>query len=105
MNVNAIDTTAAAALSQPSAKTNAIDNAKNDQELRSAFDTMVGETFYSQMLKQMRKTVDKSSLFHGGRGEEVFEQQLDQLMARKMSDANASSLTGPMYDLFTLRRA
>ncbi len=46
-------------------------DAKQDH-VRKAFDNFVGETFYGQMLKEMRKTVGKAAYFDGGRAEEVF---------------------------------
>jgi flagellar protein FlgJ len=76
----------------------------NDPELREAFDDFVGQTFYSLMLKELRQTVGKSPYFNGGRAEEVFQGQLDQVIAEKLSDSNASSFTGPMFDLFQLPR-
>lgn len=72
--------------------------------LRKAFDDFVGQTFFQQMLASMRKTVGKPAYLHGGHAEEVFQGQLDQALAEKMSDASADSFTGPMYDLFTLPR-
>lgn len=72
--------------------------------LRDAFNDFVGQTFFSQMLKSMRKTVGESAYFHGGRAEEVFTEQLDRVLAEKMSEASADSFTGPMYDLFTMQR-
>ena len=74
-------------------------------ELRRAFDSFVGETFYGQMLKSMRKTVGKPAYFHGGRAEEVFQGQLDQILAEEMTEASASTFTGPMYELFNLSRS
>ncbi len=74
-------------------------------ELRQAFDQFVGETFYGQMLKAMRSTVGKPAYFHGGRGEEVFQQQLDQLLTEKLTEETASQFTGPMFELFQLGRA
>jgi flagellar protein FlgJ len=73
-------------------------------KLREAFDQFVGETFYGQMLASMRKTLGKPAYFHGGRAEEVFQGQLDQVVAEQMAKANASSFTGPMFDLFSLQR-
>ncbi len=67
---------------------------------REAFDTFVGETFYGQMLKAMRSTVDKPAYFHGGRAEEVFQSQLDQMLTENMSKADAHSFTGPMFEQF-----
>jgi peptidoglycan hydrolase FlgJ len=84
-------------LSQISAK-------KDRQELREAFDDFVGQTFYSQMLSAMRKTVDKPAYFHGGHAEEAFQAQLDQTLAETLADATAEQFTGPMFDLFTLPR-
>ncbi len=75
-----------------------------DQQLRTAFNSFVGETFYTQMLKSLRKTQGKAAYFHGGHAEEVFTQQLDQVLAQKLSEASADKLTGPMYDLFSLGR-
>lgn len=78
--------------------------AQDDKELRKAFDDFVGQTFYGQMLSAMRDTVGKPAYLHGGRAEEVFQKQLDQVMAEKLSDATASTFTGPMYELFSLPR-
>lgn len=73
-------------------------------ELRKAFDQFVGETFYGQMLQAMRKTQNKPAYFHGGRAEEIFQQQFDQVLAEKLTAATADQLTGPMYQLFALQR-
>ncbi len=77
---------------------------QNDTELRQAFDRAMGETLFAQMLKSMRRTVGKPAYFHGGRAEEVFQQQLDQVMAEKLSQATAEQFTGPMFELFTTQR-
>jgi Rod binding domain-containing protein len=76
----------------------------NQPELRKAFDSFVGETFYGQMLEAMRKTQNKPAYFHGGQAEEMFREQLDQTLAQKMSEKSASSFTGSMFDLFELNR-
>ncbi len=76
----------------------------SDPALRKAFQDFVGQTFYSQMLGAMRKTVGPPAYFHGGRAEEVFQAQLDQVLAEKMSDASAATFAEPMYQLFTLPR-
>jgi Rod binding domain-containing protein len=72
--------------------------------LRKAFDQFVGQTFYGQMLQSMRKSQTKSAYFHGGRAEEVFTQQLDQALTKKLSETSAGKLSGPMYALFTQQR-
>jgi peptidoglycan hydrolase FlgJ len=78
--------------------------AAGDQPTREAFNAFVGETFFSQMLKSMRKTVGKPAYLHGGRAEEVFTQQLDQVLAEKLGKSSASTISGPMYELFAARR-
>lgn len=77
----------------------------NDAELRGAFDSFVGEVFFSQMLKSMRKTVGEPAYFHGGQAEEIFTERLDQVLTEKLTQASAEGFTGPMYELFTLQRS
>ena len=72
--------------------------------LRKAFDQFVGETFYGQMLHAMRKSQSKPAYFNGGRAEEVFTQQLDQALTKKLAETSAGKLSGPMYELFTQQR-
>ena len=82
----------------PSAK-----NADNPA-LRKAFDQFVGETFYGQMLKAMRKSQGQVAYFGGGQAEEIFTQQLDQALTKQMTHMGADKLSGPMYQLFTQAR-
>lgn len=77
---------------------------QDDRELRQTFDRFVGEAFYGQMLAAMRKTVGKPAYFHGGRGEEVFQQHLDHVLAEEMTRRSGSDLTDSMYQLFQLGR-
>ncbi len=86
------------------AKTGSTAAGAGNPQLRKAFDSFVGESFYGQMLKSMRSTLDKPAYFNGGRAEEIFTQQLDQVLSQKLSKASASQFTGPMYELFTLGR-
>ena len=73
---------------------------KPDEETREAFDSFVGQLFFGQMLKAMRKTVGKPAYFHGGQAEEIFQQQLDQVLGEKLSEASRHQFSGPMFDLF-----
>jgi ABC-type glycerol-3-phosphate transport system substrate-binding protein len=68
------------------------------------FDQFVGETFYSQMLKSLRKTQGKTPYFNGGRGEEVFRGQLDQTLAQNMAKSDHGRFSSAMYDQFALQR-
>jgi flagellar protein FlgJ len=74
-------------------------------KLRETFDQFVGETFYGQMLASMRKTQAKPAYFHGGRAEEIFQGQLDQVLSEQLAKANAGTLSGPMFELFSLQRS
>jgi len=89
----------AAALTSPGATKSA-----KPEELQDAFGDFVGNTFFSQLISSMRKTVDKPAYFHGGRGEEVFQGQLDQMLAEKLSDSTKEQFAQPMFDLFMLGR-
>jgi hypothetical protein len=51
--------------------------------------TWVAQTFFGQMLKQVRNSPFKSELFEGGRGGQVFQAQLDQKLAERMATAPA----------------
>ena len=66
--------------------------------VRQAFTSFVGETFFSQMIKSMRSTTDKPAYFHGGRGEEVFQAQLDQELSQQMTAASADKFAHPMFE-------
>jgi hypothetical protein len=75
----------------------------DQSQLREKFDSFVGESFYGQMLQAMHKTVGKPAYFNGGRAEEMFQGQLDQVLSEKMTKANGGSLSASMFDLFNLQ--
>ncbi len=77
---------------------------EGSQELQEAFQDFVGQTLFGSMLASMRKTLEKPAYMHGGRAEEIFQQQLDQHIVDDMTKASADSIAGPMYDLFNLQR-
>ncbi len=74
------------------------------EELQEAFQDFVGQTLFGSMLASMRKTLEKPAYMHGGRAEEVFQQQMDQHLVENITSASASSIAGPMFDLFNLQR-
>jgi len=73
-------------------------------QFREAFTDFVGQTFFGELLKQMRATVDKPAFFHGGLGEDIFQSQLDQILVERMTEASGSSFSGPMFELLMARR-
>lgn len=66
-------------------------------DVREKFTAFVGETFYGQLIKSMRTSLGKPAYFHGGRGEEVFQSQLDQQFAQHMTKASADTFAEPMF--------
>jgi Rod binding domain-containing protein len=66
-------------------------------ELEAAFTDFVGQTFYGQMLHAMRSSVGKPAYVHGGQAEEIFQSQLDQVLAEKMSDQTGAQFAKPMF--------
>jgi Rod binding domain-containing protein len=104
MNVPPVTAAASSAPASRAPAAPAAPPGAQDSRLRTAFDAFVGESLFGQMLKGMRKTLGKPAYFYGGRTEEVFQQQLDQVLAAKLSAASSAQLTGPMFELFTLQR-
>lgn len=78
--------------------------ANSDTRLKEVFTDFVGQTFFQQMMSAMRKTVDKPAYFHGGRAEEVFQNQLDQVLSERMTEASADVFADPMFELFMMGR-
>ncbi len=80
-------------------------NGLQDEKLRETFDQFVGQTFFGQMMSSLRSTVGKPAYFHGGKAEEIFQGQLDQVMAEDLTKSSAAELTDPMYELFIMSRS
>ncbi len=102
--MNSINLVSTTPMTSPTASTKVPSKSNDNPALRKEFDKFVGETFYGQMLHSMRQTLGTPAYFHGGQAEEIFTQQLDQILSSKLSAANADKLTGPMYELFTQSR-
>lgn len=77
---------------------------KGSPELKEAFNDFVGETFFSELIKAYRSTQQPSAYFNGGRAEEIFQGQFDQLMAEELSHSSAEQIADPMFELFMLGR-
>jgi hypothetical protein len=72
--------------------------------MKEAFTDFVGQTFFGELLKQMRATVNKPAYFHGGLGEDIFQSQLDQILVERISESSAATFSEPMYQLLMARR-
>ena len=62
-------------------------------KLREAADRIVGSAFYGTLLRIQRESGFKGPYGHGGRGEEVFRAQLDQIFAEQAGRARSFSLS------------
>src|SRR2546430_946408 len=78
---------------------------RDTPELKEAFTDFVGQTFFGELVKQMRATLHKPAFFHGGMGEDIFQSQLDQIMVERISDTSAQSFSDPMYQLLMAPRS
>jgi Rod binding domain-containing protein len=65
-----------------------VNQTQHDKLVHTA-QSWVAQTFFGQMLKQMRESPFKSKLFDGGRGGEMFANQLDQHLALRMASSGA----------------
>lgn len=69
---------------------------ERDRKLKKACQEFEA-VFTYELLKSMRRTVEKCDLFHGGSGEEIYESFLDQELARNMSEQGTNSLAAILY--------
>jgi Rod binding domain-containing protein len=95
MNITA-SSSQLSALTIPSPSDDEVAGAKKVQE---TFTQTIAEPLFRQMLKSMHETVGKPAYFHGGRGEEMFQSQLDQVLAEQMAKSDGGSFTDSMFAL------
>jgi|GEM_PF-2506577 Rod binding domain-containing protein len=53
--------------------------------------------FMFQILKQMRNTVHKEEMFHGGMGEDVFTGMMDEEMSKRMAGRGSAGIAEMMF--------
>ena len=54
--------------------------------------------FLFQMLKQMRSSVQKEDLFHGGMGEDMFTEMMDEELSKKMAGREGVGIAEMLYE-------
>ena len=59
-------------------------------KLRRTADELAGSVFYGTLLRQLRQSSLKGEYGHGGRGEDVFGAQLDQVLAQQAGRARTN---------------
>jgi hypothetical protein len=85
-NLSSLTPVSATTATSSAAKTKATQTGEFKQKFAEVF----GETMYGVMFKALRESANKSVYFNGGRAEQIFGQQLDQLLAEKMARRDAS---------------
>ena len=73
------------------------EGAGNDAQLREAAEKFVSTSMIMPLFSQLRSSPLADNPFHGGRGESVFQQQLDQVMADRISGATRFDLVDAVY--------
>ncbi len=68
--------------------------------LREVAGRVAGSVFFGTLLKTMRNSTLKGAYGHGGRGEEVFAAQLDEILAERMGSKNSLGLSNVLFDRF-----
>jgi len=61
---------------------------ENIEEAAREFESL----FLNQLLKSMRKTVEKSELFHGGNAEDIYTEMLDSELSRELASSGGIGL-------------
>ena len=67
-------------------------------DLRKAAEQLVATTFIQPMLAKMREDPFKNDLFHGGRTEEIFGEQLDTILSERIVSRADFSIVDAVYN-------
>lgn len=74
-------------------------------QIRVVADQVVGQVFYGTLLRQLRSSSLAGKYGHGGRGEEVFQAQLDQVLATRAGQARSTELSEAMVSRYERKAA
>jgi murein DD-endopeptidase MepM/ murein hydrolase activator NlpD len=69
---------------------------ERDKKLKEACEQFES-VFTYEMLKSMRKTIQKGGLFSGGQAEEVYQSMLDQELSKNMAGKGSNSIANILY--------
>lgn len=68
-----------------------------EEQLREAAEQLVSTTFIMPMFEQLRSDPLAANLYHGGRAEKIFQQQLDQVLSDRIASATSFDLVDSVY--------
>ncbi len=69
--------------------------------LLTTIDQAMGTVFYGPVLRAARNSSLKGEVGHGGKGEDVFQNQLDQILAERVGQATHHGLNETLFDRFS----
>lgn len=67
------------------------------RDLKRAFSQFVGETFYGEMFKAMRRSAGEPAYLHGGMAEEQFQSRLDQQMSQDLAASEGNPFAEGLF--------
>lgn len=70
---------------------------ERSKQLRTAAEQLVATTFIKPMLAKMREDPFKTDLFHGGRAEEIFGEQLDSIFSERIVSRSDFEIVDAVY--------
>jgi hypothetical protein len=70
------------------------------EPLRDTVNQAVGAVFFGPLLRSARSSAFKSEIGHGGRGEDVFQNQMDQILIERAGRASGNRITEAIVDRF-----
>jgi hypothetical protein len=107
MEIGAIKTfslPSASAMTPASARGVTLKKAPANLGDRKTVGEFVGNVFYGTLLKQMQESKLKGPFMHGGRGEEVFGNQLAMELAKRMGQSPNDPLAERLYKSIAKRK-
>ncbi len=72
------------------------EKAEKDRALKKACQDFES-VFTFEMLKSMRRTIEKCDLFHGGQAEEIYESMFDQELSKSMAGKGSNSISELLF--------
>jgi|GEM_PF-5984107 len=71
---------------------------KDQSKLRDTFNEAVAATFYRQMFKALRASTGQAGLLANSQSEKMFQQQLDEILIEKMSQATGGDFSSDLFE-------
>ena len=68
-----------------------------EAQLREAAEKLVSTTMIMPMFEQLRNDPLAVNMFHGGRGEKIFQQQMDQILSDRIAGATRFDVVDAVY--------